>query len=84
MQYASTYTVTGLTSDGFINVGNLIGTANTALGLYPVAVGGASYRNYLLALAQAMQGVDDNNTFVQLSGSTLAALEAVYASGLVS
>src|SRR5262249_46728105 len=56
----------GLTSGGFIEVQDLIKAANDALGLYlsnPTAYspyGGSEFRNYLLALAQSLQAVNNN------------------------
>jgi hypothetical protein len=64
--------------------------ANDALGNYianPTAnspYGGSAYRNYMLALAQSLQGVNNNTAFVQLSGSTVALLDYLFANGLVS
>ena len=84
LAYSSTYNLASqydLTSDGFITVTNLMNAANAALGNYianPMAnspYGGSAYRNYLLALAQSLQGVNNNSDFVQLSGSTVAALD---------
>lgn len=69
----------GLTSDGFISVEDLMAVANAALGQYSVAVGGDSFRNYLLALAQSLQSVNTNNAFAQLSPALLAEVFASYA-----
>jgi hypothetical protein len=80
----------GLTSDGFISVQDLLAAANAALAAvvngpdHGVVTGGDPLRGYLLALAQALQAVDNNGAFVQLSGSALAALDASYAAGQVS
>jgi hypothetical protein len=91
--YSSTYNLGGkygLTSDGFITVGNLMSAANDALGNFlsnPAAngpYGGSAYRNYMLALAQSLQGVNNNTAFVQLSASTITALDYLFANGLVS
>ena len=53
--------------------------ANAALGQYSVATGSDSFRNYLLALAQSLQGVNNNNAFAQLSPTLLAEVFASYA-----
>jgi len=66
LPYAGTaYSVTGLDGGGFISVGNLMTLANNALRQYPKATGGDVFRNYLLALAQALQAADNNTSFVQ-------------------
>jgi len=80
----------GLTSDGFITVANLMNAGNDALGNYianPGAnspYGGSAYRNYLLALAQSLQAVNNNTSFVQFSASMVAALDYLFASGMMS
>jgi hypothetical protein len=66
LQYAGTsYSVTGLDGGGFISVGDLMTLANNALAQYPTATGNDPFRNYLLALAQALQAADNNTSFVQ-------------------
>ena len=78
-QFGFGQTGSGLTSDGFISVEDLMAVANAALGQYSVAVGGDSFRNYLLALAQSLQSVNNNNAFAQLSPALLAEVFASYA-----
>jgi hypothetical protein len=70
----------GLSSDGFITVQKLILAANDALAVAPVATGGDAWRNYLLALAQTLQAVNNNTSFVQLSAQTIASLDAQFTS----
>jgi hypothetical protein len=80
----------GLTSDGFITVANLMRAANDALGNYlanPAAnspYGGSPYRDYMLALAQSLQAVTNNTSFVQLSAQTVTVLDYLFANGLMS
>jgi hypothetical protein len=80
----------GLTSGGFIEVQDLIKAANDALGLYlsnPTAYSpycGSDFRNYLLALAQSLQAVNNNASFIQTDPATVAALDTLFAAGLVS
>jgi hypothetical protein len=80
----------GLTSDGFISVEDLMAAANAALAAavngpdQGVVTGGDPLRGYLLALAQSLQAVNNNTAFVQLPGSALAALVASYGAGQVS
>jgi hypothetical protein len=45
----------------------------------PPAVGGDSFRNYLLALTQSLQSVNTNNAFAQLSPALSAEVFASYA-----
>ena len=86
LQYASTYNITGLTSDGFILVRDLIAAANSILlpAANDVTVGGNPLQNYELALAQALQSVSNNSSFLQLSAATIQALDMLFANGLVS
>ncbi len=82
----------GLTSGGFITVQNLMNAANDALGLYLSdstrysPYGGSDFRNYLMALAQALLGVNNNTAFIQLLPTmpTMAELDALFASHLLS
>jgi hypothetical protein len=66
MSYVGTgYSTTGLDGGGFISIGNLMTLANNALSQYPTATGGDASRNYVLALAQALQSADNNTSFAQ-------------------
>jgi hypothetical protein len=66
LQYANSYTITGLTSDGFISVGNLMQDANTVLGqVSPGAPAHDQNQAYELALAQTLQATTNNTDFVQ-------------------
>jgi hypothetical protein len=44
----------------------------------------SAYRNYLLGLAQSLQAVNNNTSFVQLSASMVAALDYLFANGMMS
>ena len=61
----TSFSTLGLDGGGFITIGNLMTLANNALAQYPVATGNATFRNYLLALAQALQAADNNTSFVE-------------------
>jgi hypothetical protein len=64
LAYQAAYSITGLTSGGFISVQDLMAAANSMLALDPRAVSGDPNQAYEAALALVLQAANGNSDFV--------------------